>query len=268
MFKKTKKIVPVKSIEVQKCINDIDYDQLLILSDSDRLKILEDLKNKLIKYFSTSINLSDFKFFYITSGITDGLNYLNNQYLNCDINVGVGDYEYFNYLKRETTTTDEILYISNPSAIDGNFVQEWDSLLENKRIILDCAYLGTTSTKEIKINKNVETVLLSLSKTFGLYENRIGFIFTNRPLPLLHGIIYDNCYFNISSCILTMNLLDKFPLGHIHNLYKDQQNIICGQYNLQPSDVCFIASSTDDKYSFYKRKNTNRLCLTEKIQLL
>lgn len=68
--------------------------------------------------------------------------------------------------------------------------------------------------------------------------------------------------------MLTLQLLRKFFLGYIHSLYKDQQYTICKQLNLKSSDVCFIATSTDNQYSFYRRNNINRICLTEKIQML
>lgn len=268
MFKKTKKINPLKSLEMQDFIKGVEYPVSSALTDEDRIRILNDLKNKVIEYFAESINLSKFKFFYITSGITDGLNYIHNHNLDSPINIREGDYEYLKYLRKNNVNEDTVTYISNPSSVDGNFVSDWDDVLENKRIILDCAYLGTTPTKQIKINDNVETVLLGLSKTFGLYENRIGFIFTNKKMHLLHKVIYDNCYFNVMSCVLTIKLLDTFPLGFIHDLYKDQQLKVCRDYNLQPSDVCFIGTSTDPEYSFFERGNANRICLTEKMELV
>jgi hypothetical protein len=268
MFKKTKKINPLKSLKMQDFIKGINYPCLNTLSETDRVQLLNTLKSKIIEYFSQSIDLSKFKFFYITSGITDGLNYVHNQNIGSNFDIRDGDYEYLSYLQSNTINDNKITYISNPSSIDGNFVEDWDNVLENKRIILDCAYLGTTETKHIKINDNVETVLLGLSKTFGLYENRIGFIFTNKKMHLLHKIIYDNSYYNVMSCILTTQLLENFPLGYIHQLYKNQQLEVCKEYNLNPSDVCFIGTSTDESYSFYKRGNINRLCLSEKMPVM
>lgn len=265
MFTRTRKITPTKTTELQEAAalpqNILDY------TDADRINALNKLKQSLINYFEPTIDLLSFRYFYITSGITDGLNYIYNQ-SNSSYSMADGEYEYLKYLG-DHKNIEKIHYVSNPSAIDGNFVSNWDYILNsNNKIILDCAYLGTTNINRISINKNVDTVLLGLSKTFGLYENRIGFIFTNTKNHLLHGIVYDNCYFNLQACLLSIELLNKFPLGYMHNKYYEQQIEICNRYSLIPSDICFIGTTNVKEYTFFKRGNVNRLCLTEKFKRL
>lgn len=267
MFTKRSKVIPISTINVLQTVLDSYSQPFWHFTDEVRSKLLIDLKNEVLSYFSPCVDLTQFNHFYLTNGITDGLNYYSSQNHSAKFKILPGDYAYLNLFHQNQS--EEIFYISNPSAIDGNYVDDdtFKSLCdEHSRVILDCAYLGTARNKKIEMHENIEAVFLGLSKTLGIPDTRIGFIFSKKKLNLLNGIVYDNSYFNMPACLASLQLLKEFELGYIYNTYKSQQEFVCKEYNIVPSDVCIFATSTDPKYNFFKRGPVNRICLTEKME--
>ena len=267
MFTKRAKVIPVSTISVLQTVIDSYNQPFWHFTDEVRTRLLMDLKNEVLSYFSPCIDLTKFNYFYLTNGITDGLNYYSSQNHSAKFKILPGDYAYLNLFHQNQT--EEIFYISNPSAIDGNYIDDstFKKLCsENPRVILDCAYLGTAKNKKIEMHENIEAVFLGLSKTLGIPDTRIGFIFSKKKINLLDGIIYGNSYFNMTSCLTSIRLLKEFEFGYIYKKYKSQQEAICNEYNIVPSDVCIFATSTDPQYNSFKRGTTNRICITEKME--
>lgn len=270
-FTATRKVTPLSSEKIYNVLSDA-YSRSFQHYESDtRIEILGTLRNKLVSYFAPSIDLSTFKHFYLTSGITDGLNYYSNQNSDSVIDMLPGEYEYLNLFRKKIESTNKVLYVTNPSAITGDYIEDdtFEHLCNtHKRVILDCAYLGTAENKKIKRHESIDTVVLGLSKTFGLPDSRIGYIFTNKKIPLLNGIIYDNAYFNMQACFASIDLMSTFELGHLHSIYKDQQIKVCNDYDLTPSDVFLFGTSVDNQYDYFSRGAINRICLTEKMNII
>jgi hypothetical protein len=247
-----------------------DFYQNRFLTDLDNVQkqdILRETRETILKFLSPVIDLTDFRFMYPTNGITEGLYSLLLE--NQSIKMLEGDYEWIKLNSKDKVSyqVGDILYVSNPSSIDGNFIPdtEWGDILSNNdNIALDAAYLGSTSTKKISINDNVKCIYVGLSKMFGLQDLRIGYVFLRKPNVAL-GALLRNSYFNNNSLRLTIELMENFPLDFLHRKYREKQIEICELNNLEPSDVVYLATTLDEKFNFYRRGRSNRLCITNHI---
>lgn len=85
-------------------------------------------------------------------------------------------------------------FLSQPSAIDGNYWNEYPAFLEfanasNGRVHLDVSYIGACAESH-PIDSEcpaIKSVFFSLSKPLGVYYRRIGGCFTAEANPLLYG---------------------------------------------------------------------------------
>jgi hypothetical protein len=88
------------------------------------------------------------------------------------------------------------VYISQPSAIDGNvwddfelFTQRLYKKQPTAEIVADITYVGLVA-KDFKVDlnqPNIKTIVFSLSKPFGIYYHRIGGLLSREEYPSLFG---------------------------------------------------------------------------------
>lgn len=170
----------------------------------------------------------------------------------------------------------DVLFLSQPSSIDGNFWSDYDffmSQAQDLKTYVDLTYLGATQPKE-KINlfyKNIEGIFFSLSKIFGVYYHRIGGVLLKSTNPLLYG----NMWFkNILSIKLGQKILEDFPIYSNHEKMKMIQSQaiekIRKEYSVEivPSDV-FIIGTMENKAQQWQKEfirqpdeNFIRICLS------
>jgi hypothetical protein len=212
-------------------------------------------RTEIKKWLLPVVDLSEF-YVYPTNGITEGLNWWAGTSLY-NIWREVGEYEWVDHKTSamHPTTT----YQSMPSAIDGNFR---DKLAEGP-VALDLAYIGTTAIRQIELTEQVHTIFYSLSKPFGVNGVRTGWMFTRNRIDKLHNLIYGSNYYNYYSTAIAEAIIENFSIDFIHKKFYNKQKEICEQFNLTPSDSVFLATSTDQEYNDYIRKDVARLCLTE-----
>jgi hypothetical protein len=260
------RVLPLLDPEVEKFTNSFLKNNFKASASYDeKVKELKLLQQEFVEYLKPIIDLKDFPFFYQINGITDGLNQLAMAYRDKTIKIIPGDYEWMKICRQSTDTVNgDVLYITNPHAGSGNYFSddEWENILNTHlNIALDCAYIGSTPIKKIKINENVNYLYVGLSKMFGLPSLRAGFVFCKKPsLPL--DAFLRIAYYNFNSVSLTRALIKEIDLEYIHNKYKQEQSDICKLGNVTPADVVYFATTTDPEYDFYKRGNVNRLCIT------
>jgi hypothetical protein len=265
---KSWRIDPILDVEVERIVaNFLKNKAVSFMSNDDKAVLLSTVQKRITEYLSPVIDLSEFSHMYPVNGITEGLNYLSMENKTKKIQLTPGDYEWLKYVHRPNVVDKEgdILYISNPSAIDGMIYNdtEWKKIIDShKEIALDVAYIGSTKNKQIELNENVKYVFVGLSKMLGVSNLRIGFIFQKNRSISLQALTHQNFYFNPNSLLATLDLLDNFELGYIHKKYNKSQKQICDEYNLKQSDVVYMGTSDDPRYNFWKRDNSNRLCLT------
>lgn len=195
------------------------------------------------------IDLRDY-YVYPINGITEGLNWWYNQERRT-VDIQTGDYQ---WIKK---TGDEMLYVSVPSSIDGNM----HDVIDNRSIALDLAYVGSTKILPIEI-KNVERAFYSLSKPFGIRNIRTGWYFTKHEDTRLRDLTESAKYYNYYAHDVAEKIIDTFNLDYIHTTLNTQQQKVCRDLDLVPSDSVWLATSTDVQYAKFRRKdNIARVCL-------
>jgi hypothetical protein len=206
-------------------------------------------KTNIKDWLSPIINLKDY-FVYPISGITEGLNWWYNQEART-VDIKEGDYH---WLKK---TGNDMLYISMPSAIDGNM----HDVIDDRQIALDLAYVGSTQIHSIEI-KNVERAFYSLSKPFGIRNIRTGWYFTKTEDVRLKNLTESAKYYNYYAHDVAEKIIETFSLDYVHSTLNLQQKEICKNLNLTPSDSVWLATSAKEEYSKFRRqRDIARICL-------
>lgn len=154
----------------------------------------------------------------------------------------------------QTTKPGDIFYISQPSGIDGNIWKDYSYFIKQAEragliILVDLAYVGLIPNP-YKIDlrsKNIFGVFFSLSKSFGVYYQRIGGAFFRSQNPLLFG----NMWFkNLLSLKVGTRLLKSFGIFDIPRKYLWLQSASIQQWNktsglsFKPSDVILLATQS------------------------
>lgn len=211
-------------------------------------------KTNIKEWLKPIIDLSDF-YVYPVNGITEGLNWwMANE--SRAIYMDVGDYQWV----KETGSVynESIKYISIPSAIDGNFKE----IPTSGPVALDLAYIGSTQVKKIHITDNVEYVFYSLSKSFGVRNVRTGWYFTRKPDVRLEALTHNAKYYNYVAHQISETIMSNFDIDFVYNSLYNKQTEICKKLDFIPSDSVWIATTTDNEYSKFRRnKNIARICL-------
>jgi len=225
-----------------------------------RLDLLETLYREWVKDI---IDLEDFHYCYFVNGVTDAINQWIAtedrpwQYLE-------GDYEYANMISGKGTKSKyinntDVLYVSNPACSTGNFIKLND--IPNP-VILDCAYIGSTLKHKIEVPKTTEQIWFSFFIFCGLIGQRAGLVFTKLPHKSLHPMKRVEAW-NYTSVETALAIVQNYDIDTVASEYKPVQKSLCEQYNLQPSDCFFIATSKDKAFEARRRiSNIARLDLS------
>ncbi len=203
------------------------------------------------------VDLSDF-YVYPINGITEGINWWTK-------NEKRGIYKYDGDYEWVDNTGNQVLYITCPSSIDGNYT----SIPTHVPVVLDIAYAGCVPVKPIPITDNIEKVFYSLSKPFGVSNIRTGWYFTRRPDAKLHALSIKAKYYNYCATQYAEHIINTYNIDYIHTQLRHSQYTVCELHNLTPSDCVWLANSTDNKYKEYRRhKHTDvaRICITKLIE--
>ena len=172
-------------------------------------KFHEPIIGKVIGFYRDfAPHLKDFGFSYPTSGSEEGIREVMTDLRNHNIrNIYLLKGEYEGYKAVAETRKIEIVevnpeinpknlkpgywFISNPSARDGNIIPNQfinDICEAGHKVFYDLAYLGSTKQHEFDIShENIFAAVVSFSKPFGLFYDRIGFTFSKEAVPSLYG---------------------------------------------------------------------------------
>jgi len=140
-------------------------------------------------------------------------------------------------------------FISNPSARDGNIIpNEFIRKIcdAGHHVYYDLAYLGLTDFHAFDLtHPNIDGVFVSLSKSFGIFGIRAGFMFSRERVDGLTG----NVWFRSDPAL---QVADAILHGirdpqHLTRLYRPFQTAVVADLNrlhglnLRPSDVVLLA---------------------------
>jgi hypothetical protein len=219
---------------------------------------MRELEQTYRDWFNPVIDTSVFPYMYFTNnGITQGLEFMAIHYRKHTINLLQGDYFWLKICNAATEVNQveqcNISYSSTPSAIDGNMSEViWPS----SHHILDCAYVGTTTTKAF-IPNNTEVLLLGFGKNLGLVELRTGLILSKKPIQTLEVLHKTFGHVGLVNHEVIGKICKQLPIIELATSLKQSQKIFCEQVSdikLIPSDSAILATSNDD-IKFYKRPN-------------
>ena len=215
------------------------------------------------------IDLSDFGYCYFTNGTTDAIHHWlmteDREWQHFQ-----GEYEYPSLIKpgtevctgykEYTIDPNKILYVSIPSAADGNFCD----INVDCPVILDCTYISSTSIHTIDIPSNTEQIFFSFSKGFGLVGQRLGLVYTKEPHPTLQTLKeFENWNYG---GVKTMDyIMSNFAVDEMWKRHREEQIWICENYEFKPSSCFFLATTRDNYFRRRRRMKWNdnaRICLT------
>lgn len=159
----------------------------------------------------------------------------------------------------------DIFYLSQPSGIDGNVWPHYKRFIEEMektdlKVLIDLAYVGLVPHNyDVDVtSKNIVAVFFSLSKSFGVYYQRIGGAFFKFENPLLYG----NMWFkNLLSLKMGTKLLKSYGVYELARRYQWTQTASINQFNavsglnLGASDVILLANRPIEKSEVSKISN-------------
>jgi hypothetical protein len=240
----------IRSFPIKQVADVVDKHKLI---QHDEVK---KFKSNINEWLSPYVDLSGFDYLYATNGITESLNYWMWGETR-PIKMRDGDYVWV-----AGSGIGDVQYLSNPSSFDGNFCD----IPTDIPVILDLAYIVSTPIRKIHIPDNVERVFFSMSKCFGLRNYRIGYYWSRKPDRWLQPLHENAKYYNYHSMSLGEELINCIPIELVYNTLQPYQTDVCNELGLTPSDVVWLATSDDPKYSKFRRNYTNRLCVADLIK--
>lgn len=216
----------------------------------------------LIEWLRPFVDLQGFDYCYPTEGITGGLSYWKFQESRNVYRLR-GDYTWLSQVSSDVQVVDGwrsvpssgVLYLSSPSAIDGNYFPEWNQLIgEGPQIVLDLAYFGSSDPKKIEINDRVEKVFYSLSKGFGLNGFRAGWMFSREPVQGLETL-REYSYASMVNVVLTQYIISTYGPDFLYRQLSECHQVITKRLGLRPSDSVYFGLTESDTYSTFRRED-------------
>ncbi len=258
--------------DVKNLLSQIDEGQAYLRRGSKlatkQLKQMEDVHRL---WVSSILNLDLFPHMYVVAGATEAINQWRMtdhrpwQFLK-------GDYQWPQIVSgngREVDVDglllDHVLYVSNPSCRDGNFLSVTDiEKIENSGcpVILDCAYIGATAPQTVPVFSQTEQIFFSFSKGWGLIGQRAGLVYSKNIHATLCHMQRVECWNYQTSQIISM-ILQSYKVETMHSRGLSRQKELCRELGLKPSDTYFLATSEDLLFEKQRRiAHQARLCLT------
>lgn len=276
--------------------------------DAMHLPYLSKWKRVFKKYISFDENV--LKFGYPTNGSSESINmnlvYLNSQgyslvvfneeyegYSMVAKNIGMKTYfvsknNYQEEIKKIENECDKlVMFISQPSSIDGNYWNEFHSYMDymensSVKVYVDVTYAGCFEHPQIMLDKYkcLEGVIYSLSKCFGVYYHRIGGCFLKNENPLLWPMLWFKNLMSIQYAIFLLEAFDQNQYLETRNKVKLIQEKIAKDMEkalglkVIASDVPMIVmvEANFEKYDWLKQYNRGensefvRVCISKDVE--
>lgn len=170
-----------------------------------------------------------------------------------------------------------IVFLSNPSARDGNIISNEEVLAiceAGHKIIYDITYVGLTDPFRFDLaHENIVAVIASLSKPFGIYYHRLGFAFSRLEMKTL---AVNKWFKNIFSLLLAKNILAEIGEKELVDRYRPIQSEAVARmaedFGFVPKKSQVVLLAYAEKNSLtknqgrnwekYNRRHNYRFCLT------
>lgn len=177
-------------------------------------------------------------------------------------------------LERAKPKAGEVWFMSNPSAVDGNWLSEeaWDGFVgAGHEIVYDAAYVGLTTDRTVDVSApNIKAVLTSPSKQFGVFRYRnTGVTYTREPVSSMYGTKW---FKDVPALLDTLKLYETFGMHDLPRAYQPVQRLICqalselAEGEVSPSDTLLLAHTDQAPgagMERYQRADNYRFGLTK-----
>jgi hypothetical protein len=168
----------------------------------------------------------------------------------------------------------QIWFISNPSAVDGNWIDKdaWQRFMQaGHDIVFDAAYVGLTPGGTVDVSSpNIKAVVTSPSKLFGVFRYRnTGITYTREPVMSMYGTKW---FKDVPALLDTLALYERFGRCELPQKYRPLQERICLALSdligalITPSDVLLLGRTGEplgDDHQRFRRAQGYRFGLTK-----
>lgn len=173
-------------------------------------------------------------------------------------------------------------FISDPSARDGCLLPDRlvaGLAIRGHRIVLDLAYVGAVDPTRVRFDVTdpaIEAVVLSLSKPYGLFRWRIGYVWSRVEIPTLFS---SKWFKDLGRHLLGLKVLEEVGPATIWPRHVERQRAIVARIRdeheapVRESEALILAHLTEEEldalpgrvrrtFAPYLRGPNVRLCLT------
>lgn len=169
----------------------------------------------------------------------------------------------------------EMWFISNPSAVDGNWLSDdvWHEFVNSSgnQIVYDAAYAGLTEGRTVDVSSpNIRAVLTSPSKQFGVFRYRnTGVAYSREPVSSMYGTKW---FKDVPALLDTLKLYETFGMSDLAKTYRPVQKLLCQALSeladgeVSPSDVLLLAHGkalSHPRVEQFRRGEGHRFGLTK-----
>lgn len=157
--------------------------------------------------------------------------------------------------------------ISLPFADSGNIRHETINILNSAAllgvpVLIDAAYLGLTSRLDFDFSHPaIDTVVVSLSKTFPVAHLRIGMRLMREDYDDGLDIYHKTGYQNRWGAALGNQLITNYSIDYNPTCYEHWQKFKCNEMNIQQSKTVLFGLGGDDYKQYNRGGIYNRLFL-------
>lgn len=182
--------------------------------------------------------LEQFPYVYVINGISQAIDSLHFE--DRRLHIHPNEYRPYQVVGNKASIDDTLHIISQPFSQLGSISEHSSKIITSMpNVWVDAAYFGTNNKLQLTLDENVETLVYSFSKSFGLQYSRIGIMYTKNQVPLFE--MYKHyAYNNINAAALVLNLIDRFAPSYFPNKLQPHQQSICDQYGLEPLDCVWV----------------------------
>lgn len=288
--------------EVRKIVSDLtnSFPHEIFLRSVEPPGALDDFHepiiDKIVKFYADQVpELGSFNFRYPTSGSEEGIREVMTKLQTQGVRqiyVFKGEYEGYRAVAGtrgiEAVEVDLNLdpkkltpgywFLSNPSARDGNILPNYlvnDICEAGHQVFYDLAYLGSTKYNEFDLShQNIFASVISFSKSYGLFYDRIGFTFSREAVPCLYG---NKWFKSILGLMIADRVVSELKPGQLYDKYHTLQEKIVSSIRkdtglpVRVSDALLLAwlpeevkldEAQKDSIRRFKRDTNYRFCLT------
>ena len=270
----------IDSKEYQETIQRIIHDKGTRLQDIDTNRFLEAYKD----WFSSSHNiqgLGSFDSMTCSLGTTETFDKFYIANCNLRLRIWKGEYFYHQMAARnvfadwawigdEPIAQGDVVMVSLPFADTGSVPEGLDAVLEqcdqqSVPVLVDLAYINLATNMAIDLSREcIKVITTSLSKVFPVPYHRVGMRMTKGINDDLMIAYQQNQYVNKFGSGLGMELIQKYEPTHTHNSYKQRQENLCRELDINVSPCVIFGIDDKQKHTQYNRGgNTNRLCFSK-----